>query len=182
MEGGKDSYNLVRESRALPFNYRKLAYGFYPVKGGFVMTEREGKTFPLNDRQLIWLIANDYVEFPEMSVAAVEDKSKADPLIKTIAAIQATWFVAQCIGRWAPALILWWYKAVDVKVPTHIRVNRQLQVVSQFTFRSIFILIVIYESKREYTFFKSVVSCLYCGVLSLQLQCHALSLSPCVGG
>jgi hypothetical protein len=75
---------------------------------------------------------------PNISKEHIQDKSKADPLVKTIVCLQATWFCIQCIGRFASGLplsllelntlahalctlliyLLWWDKPFDIEEPT----------------------------------------------------------------
>lgn len=75
---------------------------------------------------------------PNLSREQIQDKSKADPLIKTLVCLQATWFCVQCIGRIASSLplglielntfahalctlliyLLWWDKPVEIEQPT----------------------------------------------------------------
>lgn len=75
---------------------------------------------------------------PDLSVNQIKDKSKANRLAKTIVALQATWFAAQCISRMAVGLtisllelntfahaicalvayFLWWNKPLDIEEPT----------------------------------------------------------------
>ncbi|MCJ1481162.1 hypothetical protein MMC06_001318 [Schaereria dolodes] len=143
-EEAKDISNMIAQMRSLPINHWKMVHGFYCVMGGFVITNNEGKTFTINNQQLIWLLENGCVEVPDISVEGIKDKSKADSMIKAIAGLQATWFVGQGLGRWAqhlstttleittiayvvscvPALAFWWHKPVDVKVPTKLQVKR----------------------------------------------------------
>jgi hypothetical protein len=111
--------------------------------GGFVISPPDsGKTFPVNDCQLLWLLRRGYIEVPSISVKEIEDKSKADSLLKSIAILQAVWFLVQCIGRWVqslpittlevttiayiscmvPCQLLWWCKPYNVSVGTPLRI------------------------------------------------------------
>ncbi|KAH0556555.1 hypothetical protein GP486_005587 [Trichoglossum hirsutum] len=79
---------------------------------------------------------------PLVTEKAIEDKSKADNFVKTIACMQALWLIAQCIGRAIQRLpistlelssvayviyalsnyLFWWKKPLDVVVPTSVDV------------------------------------------------------------
>ena len=140
----KDLSTSMMQMRELPLNHWTIIHGFFCVMGGFVITTPEGKTFAVNCKQLVFLIENSYVDVPMISARAIIDKSKADPLIKVIAALQAGWFAAQCLGRaiqrlststleittvayvlcMAPVFFFWWYKPIDVRVPTELHVRR----------------------------------------------------------
>ena len=81
------------------------------------------------------------IEFPNVTVEEIEDRSKSDGFSKTIALGQTLWFVAQCIVRRSQHLdlalvelltlslaalngmmyFLWWNKPLDVRCP--VRVN-----------------------------------------------------------
>ncbi|KAK4161497.1 hypothetical protein QBC43DRAFT_323439 [Cladorrhinum sp. PSN259] len=75
---------------------------------------------------------------PDLPVGEIEDKSKADGLAKSLAAVQSAWMILQCIMRWSSGLyvtslelntlahaicalvifILWWDKPLDIQHPT----------------------------------------------------------------
>ena len=80
------------------------------------------------------------IEFPTVSVAEIEDRSKADGFSKTIAIGQTLWFITQCLARIAQHLdltlvelvtlslatlngvmyFLWWHKPLDVRCPVRV--------------------------------------------------------------
>ena len=86
------------------------------------------------------LVKDNNVEFPVISAADIEDKSKGDALSKLIAIVQTLWFVLQCISRGAQHLALtefelvtlalaslnaitymfWWNKPLGVKEPVRV--------------------------------------------------------------
>ena len=45
------------------------------------------------------LLTAKKIEFPNVTVEEIEDRSKADGFSKTITLVQTLWFVAQCIAR-----------------------------------------------------------------------------------
>ena len=132
--------------RALPINHWTIAHGFFCAMGGFVVTNRVGKVFPVNCKQLVFLIENGYIDVPTISAKAIVDQSKADSVVKAIAALQAGWFATQCLGRAlqrlststleittvayvfcaAPVLYFWWHKPIDVHVPMQLHVRHWL--------------------------------------------------------
>jgi hypothetical protein len=140
-------HETIMRVRALPDEYWTMHHGFYCIMGGYaVRLFHEGREtfFPVNECQFLWLVQHGVIDLPEISAEEIKDKSKADSLIKTIAGLQAAWFILQCIGRAAqklstatleittvayvicisPALCFWWNKPVDVKVPTILHVRR----------------------------------------------------------
>ena len=81
------------------------------------------------------LLEEKKIEFPNVTVEEIEDRSKSDGFSKMIALGQTLWFVAQCIARRAQHLdltlvelltlslavlngvmyFLWWNKPMDVR-------------------------------------------------------------------
>ena len=86
------------------------------------------------------LLEAEKIEFPNVTVEEIEDRSKADGFSKTIALGQTLWFVAQCLARRAQHLdltpvelltlslavlngvmyFLWWNKPMDVRCPIRV--------------------------------------------------------------
>lgn len=94
-------------------------------------------TFPLNAKQLHWLVVNGCVEYPSSTADEIWDKSKQDRLSKVISAVQAGYLVVQSIGRASQGLAVttlelnalgivvcslmssfsWLHKPADVRIP-----------------------------------------------------------------
>ena len=86
------------------------------------------------------LVEDSEFEFPDISEADIQDRSKGDILFKLIAILQTTWFIIQCIARGQQGLALtelelvtlalaslnavtfaiWWYKPLGVQEPMKI--------------------------------------------------------------
>ena len=86
------------------------------------------------------LLTAGKIEFPTVTRKEIEDRSKADGFSKTIALVQTSWFVAQCLTRKAQHLdltlvelltlslavlngvmyFLWWHKSLDVHCPVRV--------------------------------------------------------------
>ena len=86
------------------------------------------------------LLTEKKIEFPNVTVEEIEDRSKSDGFSKAIALGQTLWFVAQCIARRAQHLdltlvelltlslavlngvmhFLWWNKPMDVRRPIRV--------------------------------------------------------------
>lgn len=82
--------------------YKKwtLRHGFYANMGGFHLKTREStRTFPINAKQLLWLVKEGHVDYPNFSAKEVWDKSKADGFQKLFTCVQTGWFIVQCLGR-----------------------------------------------------------------------------------
>ncbi|KAI4191756.1 MAG: hypothetical protein LQ348_003435 [Seirophora lacunosa] len=81
-----------------------IRHGFYANMGGFVLRPRESAAFPINSKQLLWLIKRGYVDYPKLSAKEVWDKSKADGFQKSLTCLQTGWFIIQILGRWIQRL------------------------------------------------------------------------------
>lgn len=95
-------------------------------------------SFPLNAKQLHWLVAHKYLDFPTLTVEDIADKSKGDRLSRVITCAQIVWFLLQAFGRTADSLdittleistvafvfctlgtyFFWLYKPLDINTPT----------------------------------------------------------------
>jgi hypothetical protein len=78
-----------------------MTYCFYVVMGGFVMDSSAVNTtfeFPALQPSGIVRLAEKghFIDIPEK---AIKDKSKADILAKSLACLQVSWMIIQCIGR-----------------------------------------------------------------------------------
>ena len=108
--------------------------------GGFTLFEGDIPKGVLTPERFSELLTAKKIEFPNVTVEEIEDRSKADGFSKTIALIQTLWFVAQCIARGAQHLdltpvelltlslavlngvmyFLWWNKPMDVRCPIRV--------------------------------------------------------------
>ena len=108
--------------------------------GGFMLFEGNISKGVLSPERFSKLLAAGKIEFPNVTVEEIEDRSKADGFSKTIALGQTLWFVAQCIARRAQHLdltlvelltlslavlngvmyFLWWNKPMDVRCPIRV--------------------------------------------------------------
>lgn len=113
-----------------------MRHAFFADMGGFVLLTRDNVRFPLNAKQLHWLVVNKKADYPEVSMEELWDKSKQDRFVKFVMALQVSYFVLQCIGRAAQNLSItilelntlaivvcslmtsyvWLHKSADVRV------------------------------------------------------------------
>ncbi|KAI4121746.1 MAG: hypothetical protein LQ338_006191 [Usnochroma carphineum] len=124
-----------------------VRHGFYANMGGFVFQPRESQAFPVNSKQLLWLIEQGYVEYPTLTAKEVWDKSKADGFQKSLTCLQTGWFIIQVIGRAVQHLPIttleittlsfvlctlamffqWANKPLDVESPTRLTSNKTIE-------------------------------------------------------
>ena len=115
-------------------------HGNFIQMGGFMLFEGDSVRGVLSPKEFSELLAAGKIEFPNITVEEIEDRSKSDGFSKTIALGQTLWFVAQCIVRRAQHLdltlvelltlslavlnglmyFLWWNKPLDVRCPVRV--------------------------------------------------------------
>ena len=76
-----------------------LSHGFFADMGGILLQPRDSTPFLVNARQLVYLVQHRYIEYPQISSEAIEDKSKADTMTKFLTVLQASWLLVQLGGR-----------------------------------------------------------------------------------
>ena len=81
------------------YNQWTVRHGFYANMGGFILQPRDSKPFPVNSKQLHYLVTRGYTPFPAITEQEIWDKSKQDRFQKALTLFQTGWFVLQCLGR-----------------------------------------------------------------------------------
>ena len=89
----------VQAFKVLGYPKWTIRHAFYANMGGFVLQPRNDTPFPINSKQLQYLIEKGYTDFPTLTEKEIWDKSKADGFAKLLACFQTAWFVIQIIGR-----------------------------------------------------------------------------------
>ncbi|MCJ1386696.1 hypothetical protein MMC17_009822 [Xylographa soralifera] len=67
--------------------------------GGFLLQTTDEAPFPIDAKQLYYLLANDYLEYPSIDLVEIDDKNKTDGFARVLTIGQVLWFVVNCIGR-----------------------------------------------------------------------------------
>jgi hypothetical protein len=117
--------------------------------GGFVVeqdSQPEGPPRRVHPEKLLEMFQSKILPWPELSDDDINDKSKADWTMKSLAIIQILWFATQMIGRWVhgigtttlelftlgivfSAVVIYvshWEKPFDVQMPVVIHVKDSL--------------------------------------------------------
>jgi hypothetical protein len=81
-------------------------HGFFIQMGGLMLYKNGLPVQVLTYRNLKILIKQGHVDIPTITERTINDKSKSDYLSKGFVVVQTTWFVVQCIARWAKSLPL----------------------------------------------------------------------------
>lgn len=117
-----------------------MTHAFFVGMGGLTCKFAGNEIKTLNTDDLLFLVDEGYVEFPKITQKDIEDRSKADGLVKALACIQISWLVVECVGRFIAGLPIseielatcafvsctlpvygaWWNKPKDVQAPIRI--------------------------------------------------------------
>lgn len=81
-----------------------LRHAFFADIGGFQLCISGRPPFPVNAKQLHWLIINGHVEYPSIITQEIRDRSKQDSVAKIITGFQISFLIIQLIGRAAQHL------------------------------------------------------------------------------
>jgi len=112
-----------------------ITHGFFATMGGFMEYEGNSPIRVLLPEQLGSYSLTGNGDFPRISKAEIEDKSKGDAISKGVVILQTGWFVTQCIARGVQGLpitelelvtvafaalnfiiyLLWWNKPLNVQ-------------------------------------------------------------------
>jgi hypothetical protein len=110
-------------------------HGFFAIMGGFMEYDGNQPIRVLLPEQLESYSLTGNGDFPRISKADIDDKSKGDAISKTVVVLQTGWFVTQCIARGLQGLpitelelvtvafatlnfliyLLWWDKPLNVQ-------------------------------------------------------------------
>ncbi|KAF9473979.1 hypothetical protein BDN70DRAFT_885344 [Pholiota conissans] len=133
-----------------------LAHGFFLQMGGFMLADNGRPVHILLDdnwfgrpdkHKLIHNIQKNLIALPRITEEDIQDRSKGDLISKGIILLQTSWFVAQCIARWAEHLpvtelevvtlgfamlngmtyALWWNKPQNVGRPEFLELRAPLE-------------------------------------------------------
>jgi len=74
-------------------------HGFFAIMGGFMEYEGNRPTRVLLPDELESYSLTGNGDFPRLSKAEIEDRSKGDAISKGVVVLQTGWFVTQCIAR-----------------------------------------------------------------------------------
>ncbi|KAM5429250.1 hypothetical protein McanMca71_007775 [Microsporum canis] len=76
-----------------------ITHAFYADMGGFTFQPRGWKSFPVNSKELHYLVTKGYLPFPEVTKEHIQDKDKASGLARLITIVQILWFTLAVIMR-----------------------------------------------------------------------------------
>ncbi|KAJ5323035.1 hypothetical protein N7452_011324 [Penicillium brevicompactum] len=137
----------VADFRSLGIEWWTMRHGFYADMGGYVLKPKDSVEFPINAKQLHYLIEKGYVKDLKNDELLIKDKNKVDAMLRFITLCQSLWFIISICGRaWlqlaittgelttaafivcsVATTICWWHKPADVQTYEIIEMTETLQ-------------------------------------------------------
>ncbi|KAI4215389.1 MAG: hypothetical protein LQ351_002289 [Letrouitia transgressa] len=127
----------VKDFAAAGINGWTISHAYFADMGGFVLQTSDWVPFPIDAKQLLWLVRRGFVAVPNIRPEAIKDKNKVDGVMRLIMVVQTLWFLANFFGRIAqgytitvmelttaafvyialPLMWMWRNKPADVSMP-----------------------------------------------------------------
>ena len=76
-----------------------LRHAFYANMGGFHLKPPNWNSFPIDAKQLHYLVERGYVDLPLLKETQIRDKDKVDGMLRAITLVQTLWFVVNIVAR-----------------------------------------------------------------------------------
>jgi hypothetical protein len=96
----------VRDFSAAGLGGWIMRHSFVADMSGFILQPRSWVHFPINAKQLLWLIEYGYIAVPQVDAAAIRDKNKTNGFKRLIIAAQITSFCANIAKQLAQGLAI----------------------------------------------------------------------------
>ena len=91
----------VKQFHASGYTKWTLRHAFFADMGGFVLQCPDFVPFPINARQLHYLVEQGYVDYPKITEAEIADKNKVNGIARLATLGQAAWFAVNSFARLA---------------------------------------------------------------------------------
>ena len=131
----------VLDFKGAGFETWTMKHAYFADMGGIEINPPDFVPFRVNAKQLHYLVTKGYLQYPNILLTEIWDKSKQDTIAKIVTCLQIAYLILQCIGRalqhlaittlelFALAIVVcsiatswcWLQKPADVKFP--IRIN-----------------------------------------------------------
>jgi hypothetical protein len=95
----------VADFKALGIEWT-MTHAFYADMGGFVLKAKDSVPFPINAKQLHYLVLKGYVKPPKIDEQLIADKNKVDGMLRLITVCQSLWFIVSIAGRASLHLVI----------------------------------------------------------------------------
>ena len=82
-----------------------ITHGFYAEMGGFVLEDSYYfPSFLVTTSQICYLVQNQHMDMPDITKEEIQDKGKADEVVKVFVFFQTGWVVLEIVTRLAQDL------------------------------------------------------------------------------
>ena len=99
----KESVKLFQDSGHRGWT---IKHCFFADMGGLVLQTPDFPPFPIDAKQTHYLVDKGHIRHPRVTKKDIADRDKVDLLLRVVVACQISWFVVNCIARWAQDLAL----------------------------------------------------------------------------
>jgi hypothetical protein len=91
----------VQDFRSSGFTNWTLSHAFLADMGGFSLKAPDFVEFPLNAKQVHYLVTHSYIEYSAVALPKdiMDDKNKGDGVVRFFTICQLSWFSLGCLGR-----------------------------------------------------------------------------------
>ena len=95
------AHRSVEEFKSSGYPQWSITHAFLADMGGFVLHARDWVPFPLNAKQVHYLVAEGYIPFSAVGLdkRVISDRNKGDGMVRVITVFQILWFSLNCLGR-----------------------------------------------------------------------------------
>lgn len=94
----------VKQFHASGYTSWTLRRAFYVNSGGLMLKFGDFKHFPIDAKQLHYLVTKGYIDFPAIDEGKIRDRNKSDGLLRILTLLQTVWFLVNVIVRAAQGL------------------------------------------------------------------------------
>lgn len=141
----ESAYRGVQGFKRLKHPDWTMRHAFFADMGGIVLHPKNSTPFPVNNKHLIWLVKNGYMDMPIIDEREIWDRSKADVLVKVLNFVQVAYMLLSVAARRVQhlaittlelgtvsnatcsliILFVWMHKPADVmtSIPIHINAS-----------------------------------------------------------
>lgn len=109
LQGSKpagDVQRIISNLKGIKSSPWTMRHAFYADMGGLMLDCSDFTPFPINGQQTVYLVKNDYLQYPEVKEKTIWDKNKADGFARLVCLVQIGWFAVQAFGRCGQHLAL----------------------------------------------------------------------------
>jgi hypothetical protein len=91
----------VEEFKRSGYSEWSMKHAFLADMGGFVLHPPDWVEFPLNAKQVHYLVTHNYIPYSAVCLdkRTIDDKNKVDGMVRFITVCQILWFSLNCMGR-----------------------------------------------------------------------------------